>query len=58
MDGGTLCHVKRELRQAGLEFHGLEGDQFYMSCIKLGLDGRDEGIERFCRMLPTVPSSS
>ncbi len=50
-DLDALRQIQRELRDAGLELHGLEGDQFDMTRIKLGLDGRDEDIERFCRML-------
>ncbi len=47
----ALRRVQREFGKAGLKIHGLEGDQFDMSRIKLGLDGRDEDIERYCRML-------
>lgn len=38
-------------REGGFEIVGLEGDQFDMSTIKLGLDGRDEAIECYCQML-------
>ncbi len=50
-DIDALRSVQRNLASAGLRIHGLEGDQFDMSRIKLGLDGRDEDIERFCWML-------
>ncbi len=50
-DIDSLRQVQRELDAAGLKTHGLEGDQFDMSRIKLGLDGRDEDIEQFCHML-------
>lgn len=53
-DMDALRRVQRELDAAGLKIHGLEGDQFDMSRIKLGLDGRDEDIERFCRMLQNM----
>ncbi|WP_206517634.1 mannonate dehydratase [Sphingobium algorifonticola] len=39
---------------AGFRIGGLEGDQFDMSRIKLGLDGRDDDIERYKRMLQNM----
>ena len=50
-DIDALRQVQREFGVAGLKIYGLEGDQFDMSRIKLGLDGRDDDIERYCRML-------
>jgi mannonate dehydratase len=50
-DMDALRQVQCELATAGLTLHGLEGDQFDMGRIKLGLEGRDEDIELFCRML-------
>src|SRR5262249_49929284 len=50
-DFETLRTVQTELRTAGLHLHGLEGDQFDMGRIKLGLSGRDEDIEWFCQLL-------
>lgn len=50
-DIDALSRIQRDCRSAGLEIHGLEGDQFDMNRIKLGLDGCDEDIERFCQML-------
>lgn len=50
-DIDALRQVQRNFAEAGLNIHGLEGDQFDMNRIKLGLDGRDEDIELFCRML-------
>ncbi len=47
----ALRQVQRGLAEEGLSLHGLEGDQFDMSRIKLGLDGRDGDIERFSQML-------
>lgn len=38
----------------GLKIIGLEGDQFDMSRIKLGLPGRDEDLDRYCRMLENM----
>jgi mannonate dehydratase len=50
-DIGSLQRIQRDLKEAGLEVHGLEGDQFDMSRIKLGLDGRDEDIALYQKML-------
>jgi mannonate dehydratase len=50
----ALRQLQIDLAQAGLNFYGLEGDQFDMSRIKLGLVGRDEDTERFCRMLENM----
>lgn len=38
----------------GFQLYGLEGDQFDMYRIKLGLPGREEDIERYCRMLENM----
>jgi mannonate dehydratase len=46
-----LRQIQTELHEAGFQFHGLEGDQFDLSRIKLGLPGRDEDLDRFCQML-------
>lgn len=43
-----------EYRAGGFEIVGLEGDQFDMSRIKLGLDGRDADIARYCQMLENM----
>ena len=50
-DIDSLRTIHRRFADAGLVLHGLEGDQFDMNRIKLGIDGRDEDIERYCRML-------
>jgi D-mannonate dehydratase len=50
-DLDSLRQVQRNFAAEKLAIYGLEGDQFDMSRIKLGLDGRDEDIERFCQML-------
>jgi len=47
----VLAEVKRRFNDAGFDLFGLEGDQFDMSRIKLGLDGRDEDIESYKKML-------
>ncbi len=50
-DIDALRRLQNDFAAAGLQIHGLEGDQFDMSRIKLGLDGRDEDLERYCQML-------
>jgi mannonate dehydratase len=50
-DLNSLRTVQAELAGAGLNLYGLEGDQFDMRRIKLGLPGRDEDIGRYCQML-------
>ncbi len=50
-DIDVLVEAKRRFNDAGFELFGLEGDQFDMSRIKLGLDGRDEDIESYEKML-------
>ncbi len=47
----ALRQLQGDVAAAGLRIHGLEGDPFDMSRIKLGLDGRDEDLERYGRML-------
>jgi mannonate dehydratase len=53
-DFDVLRQLQSDLAGAGLNLYGLEGDQFDMSRIKLGLEGRDEDIEGFCRMLANM----
>lgn len=50
-DIDSLRITQRRFNDAKLTVRGLEGDQFDMGRIKLGLDGRDEDIELYCRML-------
>jgi mannonate dehydratase len=50
-DRDALASIVREFSDAGLTVTGLEGDQFDMSRIKLGLPERDEDIERYQQML-------
>lgn len=47
----SLKAIQTEFREAGFELYGLEGDQFDMSPIKLGLPGRDELIEKYKQMI-------
>ncbi len=53
-DLNTLRGQKERFAEAGLKLYGLEGDEFDMSRIKLGLPGRDEDIEKYCRMLTNM----
>ncbi|MFD2569664.1 mannonate dehydratase [Spirosoma soli] len=50
----ALKRAKDRFANAGFELIGLEGDQFDMSRIKFGLDGRDEDIERYGQMLTNM----
>lgn len=50
-DFASLKSVKDGFAERGLELIGLEGDQFDMSPIKLGLPGRGEWIGRYAQML-------
>jgi mannonate dehydratase len=50
-DRASLQAAIDAYRDGGFEVIGLEGDQFDMSRIKLGLPGRDEDIERYQAML-------
>lgn len=53
-DFDSLKAVKQRFTDKGIELYGLEGDEFDMSRIKLGLDGRDEDIEKYCLMLKNM----
>jgi len=50
-DLAALKYIKDDFNQAGFQLYGLEGDQFDMSPIKLGLPNRDEWIEKYRQML-------
>ncbi len=50
-DFESLRQVKERFTKAGFKLHALEGDEFDMSRIKLGLPGRDEDIEKYHAML-------
>jgi mannonate dehydratase len=47
----ALKSIKDNFAGAGFNLYGLEGDQFDMSPIKLGLPNRDEWIEKYQQML-------
>ena len=47
----ALKAIQQDFRDAGFTLYGLEGDQFDMSPIKLGLPGRDELIEKYMQMI-------
>lgn len=50
-DIDALRSIQRDLADAGLVLHGLEGDAFSMDRIKCGLDGCDEDLNRYERMV-------
>lgn len=50
-DYSALKTVRDRFADAGFELYALEGDEFDMTRIKLGLPGRDEDIERYRNML-------
>jgi len=53
-DFTSLQIIKDRFEKAGFILYGLEGDQFDMSSIKLGLADRDMWIERYCLMLDNM----
>lgn len=53
-DFEALKTVKERFDAAGLTLYGLEGDEFDMTRIKLGLPGRDEDLENYCKMLENM----
>lgn len=53
-DIGALRTIQRRFADAGFTVVGLEGDEFNMQRIKLGLPGRDEDIERYQQMLANM----
>jgi mannonate dehydratase len=53
-DYNSLERSKQIFTANGFSLIGLEGDQFDMSRIKLGLAGRDEDIEKYCQMLENM----
>ncbi len=50
-DRDSLATIHRRFAEHQIQLIGLEGDEFDMSRIKLGLSGRDDDLERYCRML-------
>ena len=53
-DYESLKFIRDQFQDAGLNLYALEGDEFDMSRIKLGLPGRDEDIEKYCKMLTNM----
>lgn len=53
-DYESLKKVRDSFEKTGLILYGLEGDEFNMARIKLGLDGRDEDLKKYCRMLENM----
>lgn len=47
----ALREIQEGFRAGGFTLYALEGDQFDMSRIKLGLPGRDEDLEKYQQML-------
>ena len=47
----ALREIQNDFKEAGFTLYGLEGDQFDMSFVKLGLPGRDEVIEKYQQMI-------
>ncbi len=50
-DLDTLAAFKARFNKAGFFLAGLESDEFDMSRIKYGKDGRDQDIEKYCLMI-------
>lgn len=48
---GVLRALRDRFTDAGIALLGLEGDPFDMSRIKRGERGRDEDLDRYCRMI-------
>lgn len=53
-DLDSLYQIQKEFQGEGLTLYGLEGDEFDMSRIKLGLPGWEEDIIRYQRMLENM----
>lgn len=53
-DIDALRTVQQNFAAAGITIVGLEGDEFDMRRIKLGLDGRDEDLALYRRMLANL----
>ena len=46
----ALRTVQERFTSRGITLYGLEGDEFDMTRIKLGLPGRDEDLQKYCRI--------
>lgn len=53
-DYDSLKAVCDRFQEAGFKLYALEGDEFDMNRIKLGLPGREEDIQKYCRMLKNM----
>jgi len=53
-DFNALKSVRDRFQEAGFSLYALEGDEFDMSRIKLGLPGRDEDLEKYRKMLANM----
>ncbi|MCX2450153.1 mannonate dehydratase [Pedobacter sp. PLR] len=53
-DFDALAASKQIFKDNGFELIGMEGDQFDMNRIKLGLPGREEDIAHYCQMLENM----
>lgn len=53
-DYESLKYIRDQFKEAGLNLYALEGDEFDMNRIKLGLPGRDEDIEKYQKMLTNM----
>jgi mannonate dehydratase len=53
-DYATFARSKAIFEENGFQLIGLEGDQFDMHRIKLGLQGREYDIEKYCKMLENM----
>ena len=53
-DRPTLQKTKETFETNGFKLIGFEGDQFDMTRIKLGLEGRDEDLEKYIMMLENM----
>lgn len=50
----ALAQAKQNFERNGFELVALEGDQFDMTRIKLGLPGREEDADHYCQMLENM----
>lgn len=50
-DFNALKTVRDRFSEAGFELYALEGDEFDMTRIKMGLPGRDDDLEKYRKML-------
>lgn len=53
-DLSSFTRSKEIFEEQGFKLIGLEGDQIDMTKIKLGLEGRQKDVERYCRMLENM----